>query len=112
MIESFLFERQQRVVLNGQKSERLTIKAGVPQASILGLLFFFYIYINDLSDNLKCNVKLFAGDTSMFSLVRDPINTSQKLSNDLVKLVFGPINEKYPSIQIHLNKIKTLFFHE
>ena len=73
---------------------------------------FFFIYINDLSDNLKCNVKLFAGDTSMFSLVRDPINTSQKLNNDLVKLVFGPINEKYPSIQIHLNKIKTLFFHE
>ena len=75
-------------------------------------IVFFFIYINDLSDNLKCNVKLFAGDTSMFSLVRDTINTSQKLNNDLVKLVFGPINEKYPSIQIHLNKIKTLFFHE
>ena len=31
LIESFLFERQQRVVLNGQESEWLTIKAGVPQ---------------------------------------------------------------------------------
>ena len=29
LIESFLFERQQRVVLNGQESEWLTIEAGV-----------------------------------------------------------------------------------
>ena len=40
LTESFLFERQQRVVLNGQESEWLTIKAGVPQGSILGPLFF------------------------------------------------------------------------
>ena len=51
LIEYFLFKRQQRVVLNGQESEWLTIKAGVPQGSILGPLFFF-ICINDLSDNL------------------------------------------------------------
>ena len=85
LIESFLFERQQRVVLNGQESEWLTIKAGVPQGSILGPLFFL-IYINDLSDNLESNVKLFADDTSMFSVVHDPINTSQMLNNDLDKV--------------------------
>ena len=45
LIESFLLETQKRVVLNGQESEWLTIKAGVPQGSILGPLFFFYIYI-------------------------------------------------------------------
>ena len=77
LIESFLFERQQRVVLNGQESEWLTIKACVPQASVLGPLFFF-IYINGLSDNLESNVKLFANDTSIFSVVHDPINASQK----------------------------------
>ena len=43
LTESFLFERQQRVVLNGQEYEWLTIKAGVSQCSILGPLFF-YIY--------------------------------------------------------------------
>ena len=83
LIESFLLKRQQRVVLNGQESEWLTIKAGVPQGSILGTLLFF---INDLSDNLESNVKLFADDTSMFSVVRDPINTSQELNNDLHKV--------------------------
>ena len=41
--------------------------------------------MNDLSDNLESNVKLFADDTSVFSVVRDPINTSRKLNNDLYK---------------------------
>ena len=89
LIESFLFERQQRVVLNEQKSEWLTM----PQGSIFGPLFFLfflyiyiYIYISDLSYNLEFNVKLFADDTSVFLVVRDPINTSQKLNNDLHKV--------------------------
>ena len=43
LIESFLFERQQRVILNGQEPEWVTIKAGVSQGLILGPLFF-YIY--------------------------------------------------------------------
>ena len=46
-------------------------------------IVFFLIYINDLSDNLESDVKLFADDTSIFSIVLDPINTSQKLNNDL-----------------------------
>ena len=50
------------------------------------IAFFLYIYINDLSDNLESNVKLFADDTSMFLVVFDPINTSQKLDNDLDKV--------------------------
>ena len=44
-IGSFLENRFQRVVLNGQKSEWLPVRAGVPQGSILGL-HFFLIYIN------------------------------------------------------------------
>ena len=50
------------------------------------LLHCFYIYINDLYDNLESHIKLFADDTSMFSVVRDAINTSQKLNNDLDKV--------------------------
>ena len=34
-IEPFLFERQQKVILNGEESEWLTIKAGVPQVQFL-----------------------------------------------------------------------------
>ena len=53
-------------------------------------LFFFLIHINDLSDNLEPNVKLFADDTSMFSVLCKPINTSQKLKNDLDKVTLFP----------------------
>ena len=44
------------------------------------------MYINDLSDNLGSNVKPLVDDTSMFSIVRDPITTSQMLNNDLDKI--------------------------
>ena len=59
--------RKQRVILNGQNSSWENIEVGVPQGSILGLLLFL-IYINDLPDNLSTNAKLFADDTSLFSI--------------------------------------------
>ena len=69
-ITDFLDDRKQRVVLNGQYSSWASVKAGVPQGSILGPLFFL-IFINDLSDNLISNPKLFADDTYLFSVVQD-----------------------------------------
>ena len=80
-LTDFLKNRNQRVVLNGQNSSWVNIEAGVPQGSILGPLLFV-IYINDLPDNLSTNVKLFAGDTSLFSVV-DDIATSCDLNYDL-----------------------------
>ena len=64
----FLSNRKQRVVLNGQVSIWTRVNAGVPQRSILNTLLFV-IYINDSSDNLLSNVKLFADDTSVFSVI-------------------------------------------
>ena len=55
-----------------------------PKAHILGPLLFL-IYINDLSDGLSSNAKLFADDISLFSVVPD-INTSAiELNSDLRK---------------------------
>ena len=65
IITDFLNFRKQRVVLNGQYSSWTSIEAGVPQGSILGPLLFL-IYINDLSDDLKTSVKLFADDILLF----------------------------------------------
>ena len=42
----------------------------------------FLIYINDLTDGLKCNVKLFTDDTSIFTIVHDP-NTAADNMNHL-----------------------------
>ena len=46
-------------------------------------LLFLIIHINDLLWNLEPTVKLFADDTSVFLVISDAINTSQKLNKDL-----------------------------
>ena len=64
-ITDFLNSRKQRVVLNGQFSSWTSTEAGVPQGWILGPLLFL-IYVNDPSDDLIANVKLFVDDVSLF----------------------------------------------
>ena len=82
LLKDFLKSRKQRVVLNGQHSSWRDVNAGVPQGSILGPLLFL-VYINDLSNGLKSNPKLFADDTSLFSVIHD-VNSSQiDLNEDL-----------------------------
>ncbi len=61
-LESYLSNRQQRVVINGQMSESKSINASVPQGSILGPLLFL-VYVNDLVDDLQTTPYLFADDT-------------------------------------------------
>ena len=82
LIQNFLANRQQRTLLNGKTSNWGTISAGVPQGSILGFIFFL-IYINDLPENMKCSIKLFAGDASLFTVVRDPDQAAILLNHDL-----------------------------
>ena len=85
LLKSFLSNRFQRVVLNGQCSSWSSVLAGVPQGSILGPLLFL-VYINDLPENLQSTVKLFADDTSLFSTVYEPNISASQLESDLKKI--------------------------
>ena len=85
LIYSFLSDRQQRVVLNVQSSKWSQIKAGVSQASMLEPLLFL-VYINDLPEGLTTSGKLFADDTSLFSVVNDSPVSSAFLDDDLLKI--------------------------
>ena len=82
LIKDFRANPKQRTVLNGKTSEWGSVTAGVPQGSILGPLFFL-VCINDLTDNLKCNVKLFADDTLLFNIVHNPDQAASDMNHDL-----------------------------
>ena len=52
------------------------------QGSILGPLFFL-VYVNDLAVGLKCNVNLYADDTSSFTVVEDSNTAANDMNHDL-----------------------------
>ena len=118
LLTNYLSGRLQRVVLNGQSSSWRPVLAGVPQGSILGPLLFL-IYINDLPNGLKSNAKLFADDTSLFSIVNDKNESANILNNDLSliskwaydwKMLFNP-DPKKPAQEVIFSRKKQFQSH-
>ena len=116
LLRNFLSCRKQRVVLNRQHSSWDNVTAGLPQGSNLGPLLFL-IYINDLSNNLSSNCKLFADDTSLLSVVNNIHTSATTLSQDLKaitnwafqwKMVFDNDLRKQAQEVIFSRKIKKL----
>ena len=60
--QSYLINRTFLVNLGNAFSQPACVSSGVPQGSIVGPLFF-PIYINDMSQAVKCNLFLYADDT-------------------------------------------------
>ena len=53
------------MVLDRKSSQEYPVNAGVPQASILGPTFS-PLYINDLPDDVICNIAIFSDDTTLY----------------------------------------------
>ena len=54
------------MVLDETSSEEYSVNAGVPQGSILGPALSL-LYINDLPDDVICNIAIYADDTTLYS---------------------------------------------
>ena len=75
LINSFLRNMHQRVVLNGQGPSRINVRVIV-----------FLVYINQSPNGLFSNSILFANDASIFSVVIEHLNSSNKPNEDLAKI--------------------------
>ena len=80
-IKAFLNGRSQTVVLEGDQSEEVPVTSGVLQGSVLESILFL-VYINDLPDKVKSQVRLFADDTTAY-LAITRFAGSQQLQADL-----------------------------
>ena len=85
LITSYLKNRSQVVHSNGSTSEICYTNCGGPQGSVLGPLLFF-IYINDISDNIHSPISLFADDTTLYFSLKFPKHLHLVLSEDLLTL--------------------------
>ena len=54
------------MVLDGKSSYEYPANAGVPKGCVIGPALFL-LYINDLPDNVICNITIYAGDTTLYS---------------------------------------------
>ena len=70
------------MVLDGKSLQEYPVKTGVPQRSILDPTLFL-ISINDLPDNVICNIAIYADDTTLYSKCDQASDLWQQLESDL-----------------------------
>ena len=66
------------MVLDGKSSQEYPVNARVPQGSILGPTLFL-LYINDLSDDVICNIAFYADGTTLHSKCNQASDLWQQL---------------------------------
>jgi hypothetical protein len=79
-VKQFLLGRSQRVRIDGQLSEEVSVISGLPHGSVLGPLLFL-AYVNYIRRNTESNVLQLADDCIIYRKVTD--------SSDIDKLQTG-----------------------
>ena len=83
-VKSFLSDRTQHVSINGSHSALANVTSGVPQGSVVGPVLFL-LYINDITNQIQSNIRLFADDSIVYREIRSPAD-HQILQTDIQML--------------------------
>ena len=109
LLKSYLSDRYQQVKIENHTSEKLLVKFGVPQGSVLGPLLFI-LYVNDLQRICigKENVKfvLYADDTNIFIAFNKLTNASF-----MAQKILSQVNSHMVSNLLHINLDKSCFMY-
>lgn len=103
-LESYLSNQNQFTVVNGICSHLASVKFEVPQGLIIGLPCFS-VNVNDMSENVDCNLDQLADDSTAHTLDSNTdiiIGNLQQSANQLESFA------KNDSLTIHPGKCKVL----
>jgi len=74
-IKTWLTQRSQQVVIDGESSYVASIKSGVPQDTVLGPLMFL-IYVNNIAVNISSSLQLFADNCLLYRVIKSEVDAS------------------------------------
>jgi hypothetical protein len=114
LMESYMSNRKQYVVMDGIESDLMNITTGVPQGSILGPLLFI-IYINDIANSSKLfDFIIYEDDTTLSTtleiIIENPNNTDLESK---INLELASISDwlKTNKLSLNIKKCKYMIFH-
>ena len=67
-----------------ESSQEYSVNAGVPQDSILGPTLFL-LYINDVLDDVICNITIYVDDTTLYT----KYDQASDLSQSDIQILYG-----------------------
>ena len=111
LLTSYLKYRYQYVIYNGETSNMLEIRTGIPQRSILGPLFFS-ICINDIvTASAIFNYIMYADDTTLYCNLEDFVDydTETAINRELQKINLWLQQNK---LTLNVDKTKFMIFHK
>ena len=111
LIESYLTHRYQYVSYKNCESERLEIKTGIPQGSILGPLYFS-ILINDIVNSTdKIIFLMYADDTTLYFSLEDFETQSREAA---INTEINKVNTwlRLNKLSLNVEKTKCMLFNK